>query len=102
MAAQAELPDDCEIPPDFVPYWDAFWDLQGERGDSLAGVRPIPFRAIREYALHYGFAGGEFEELKTAIKEMDAELMAWAAEKKPAAPNDDDANAPSRVLILKR
>lgn len=82
-AEQAEAVGDYSHParkrlaeaPKLNQYEAVFWEAYGEcstcRPPSFAGVAPIPFTAVLEYAKFWGFSRTETEALLKAIRALD-------------------------------
>jgi len=51
-------------------YWDAFWDLSTCRPSGF-GAGPIPWLAIRDYGLTFGFDDEQLEDLFYLVRVMD-------------------------------
>ena len=52
-------------------YWRAFWECSTDRAIGMA-EGPIPWTAINQWALRYGFFGEDFERLVYLLKAMDS------------------------------
>lgn len=51
-------------------YWDAFWDLSTCRTSGF-GAGPIPWLAVREYALTFEFDEEQMNDLFYLVRRMD-------------------------------
>lgn len=55
-------------------YWNAFWDLSTCRASGL-GAGPIPWLAVRDYALTFEFDEEQQEDLFYLVRLMDNEFL---------------------------
>ncbi len=63
-------------------WWDAFWDLSGDRQVFIGGVGRIPLQAMDCWAGRYGVEGrDEFDAFKTVMRAMDDVFVAHVAAK---------------------
>lgn len=63
------------------PYYEAFAELSTCR-DVALGTGPIPWTAIDQYAMRYGYEGEEFEYLERLVRALDDAFLKYQADKK--------------------
>jgi hypothetical protein len=84
MAQRRQLPDRIQNAPELMMglelYWDAFWDLSTCRVSGF-GAGPIPWLAMREYALTFGFDEEQMDDLFYFVRVMDNEYLNHYAKK---------------------
>jgi hypothetical protein len=106
-AAKQELPEKWKHPdnpaPELVWVWDAFMELTTCRSIGMA-LGPIPFLAIKDYALHFGITGLRFELFNKLIRAMDRVLLDDSAqkEKKAAKQAQNQHKRPARPAMRRR
>lgn len=62
-------------------YWDAFWDLSTCRATGF-GVGPIPWSAMRDYAVTFELDEEQQEDLYYLVRVMDNTFLDHHSEKK--------------------
>lgn len=62
-------------------YFQAFFDLDSERGIGFGAVSRIPFSSIVEYCRAYDFSMDEMEDLIRIIRDMDLAYIHYFSEK---------------------
>ena len=83
------MPDSC-VPPDLDEYLerilDAFWELSTCRSLGFGAIGPIPWSAVREYAVHLGIADDELlaGDLLALVHELDDEFLTLQAQQAEA------------------
>lgn len=74
------------LPPDLDPYLaeyvSHFWELSTDRALGYAGVGPIPWRALDQYAERLGITDDDvlYEDFRSAITALDEEYLLVQAE----------------------
>ena len=87
MAQAGQLPAEWRNPinpaTELVGYWNAFMELTTCRQVGM-GVGPIPFTAIKEYALLYEISGIRFEVFNRLVRSLDREFLDHSNRKQDA------------------
>lgn len=79
------LADRPEVPPEQQFYWQAFWDLSGDRSFGPGAAGPIPFMALDRYAARYGIdTRDDFDRFRRLVKAMDAAWLSHVNKKQEA------------------
>lgn len=87
IATKQALPVEWQNPinPAFelMLYWNAFMELTTCRSIGM-GIGPIPFTAIKEYALLYGITKTHYEVFSKLIRGLDREFLDYNNRKQEA------------------
>lgn len=76
------LPDGIDPQPYHQIYWRAWNRVRFDRQyGAFGGESRISFLALDAYAARYGIHGAAFDDLVTVIEALDAEWLAYVAEK---------------------
>lgn len=96
------VPDTFTSPPELRPglelFLDAFFDLDSERQSGT----PIPWRAMRDYAIAYGFTEEQTNDLFFFVRALDEEHLTRQAKQAKQAATKNGAKSRSARPIPRR
>lgn len=84
MLTRTPLPKYIQEAPELLPglefFFEAFFELTGDRAVGMGVLGPIPYSSLRQYAVWHGLEGEDIEEFIFMLRAMDREYLAYNLE----------------------